>query len=131
MSAVYFLRIPVSILHDPQMAKSLPTSSVRFPLQIGTYKLTPSLSTKFINLSKFVNDLDLDVFLTKPDSLAPKCNNSPFVDMHHIHIVTGDLGIIKNVLRKIFIKSYKLEGLDNCVSRCCSKNCIHKFFFLV
>ena len=122
MSAVHFLRILVSILHDPQMAKSLLTSSLKFPLQIGTYKLIPSLSTKFINLNKFVNDLYLDVFLTKPDSLAPKCNNSPFVDMHHIHIVTVDLGIIKNVLRKILIESYKLEGLDNCVSRCCSKN---------
>ena len=33
-----------------------------------TFKLTPPISTKFFNFNKFVNILDLDSFLTNPDS---------------------------------------------------------------
>ena len=70
-----------------------------------TYKLTSPISTKFFNFSKFVNNLDLDLFLTNPDSLPCKCNNSPFVDRYYKHIKTGDLQIIKNnALRKLLIK---------------------------
>ena len=70
-----------------------------------TYKMTLPISTKFFNFNKFVNNLGLDLFLTNPDSLPCKYNNSPFVDTYHRHIVTGDLRIIKNnVLRKSFIK---------------------------
>ena len=96
------------ILRDPDIVKSLPSSSIKFPMPMVTYKLTPPISTKFFNFSKFVNNLDLDLFLTNPDSLPCKCNNSPFVDRYHKHIATGDLGIIiNNVLRKIFVKGPK------------------------
>ena len=61
-----------------------------------TYKLTPPISTKVFNFNKFVNNLDLDLFLANPDSLPCKCNKSPFVDKYHKHIVIGDLQIIKN-----------------------------------
>ena len=92
------------ILRDPDIVKSLPSSSVKFPIPMVTYKLTPPISM-FFNLNKFVNNLDLDLFLTNPDSLPCKCNNSPFVDRYHKHIVTGNLRIIKNNdLRKLFIK---------------------------
>ena len=135
------------ILRDPDIVKSLPSSSVKFPIPMVTYKLTPPISTKFFNFNKFVNNLDLDLFLTNPDSLPCKCNNSPFVDKYHKHIVTGDLRIIKNnALRKLFIKGPKykevrpinlekakrciLEGLDNCISSWCYKNGVDKSFFL-
>ena len=112
-----------------------------------TYKLTSPISTKFSNFNKFVNNLDLDLFLTNQDSLPCKCNNSPFVDRYHKHIVTGDLRIIKNnALRKLFIKGPKyrevrpinlekakrciLEGLHNCISSWCYKNGVDKSFFL-
>ena len=96
------------ILRDPDIVKSLPSSSIKFPMPMVTYKLTPPISTKFFNFNKFVNNLDLDLFLTNPDSLPCKCNNSPFVDRYHKHIATGDLGIIiNNVLRKIFVKGPK------------------------
>ena len=72
------------------------------------HKLTPPIATKFLNFNKFVNNLDLDLFSTNPDSLPWKCNNSPFADRHHKHMVTGDLRIIRNnALRKIFIKGPK------------------------
>ena len=112
-----------------------------------TYKLTPPISTKFFNLNKFVKNLDLDLFLTNPNSLSCKCNNSPFSDRYQKHIVTGDLRIIKNnALRKFFIKGPKygevrptnlekskcciLEGLHNCISSWCFKNGVDKSFFL-
>ena len=96
---------------------------------------------------KSANNLDLDLFLTNPDSLPFKCSNSPFADRHHKHMVTGDLRIIRNnVLRKLFIKRPKyrevrpinlekakrciLEGLDNCISSRCYKNGVDKSFFL-
>ena len=80
-------------------------------MPIVTYKLTPPISTKFFNFNKLVNNLDLDLLLTKPDSLPCKCNNSPFADRCHKQIVTGDLRIIRNdALRKRFIKG-SIEGL--------------------
>ena len=143
---VEFINI-ARILRDPDIVKSLPSSSVKFPIPMVTYKLTPPISTKFFNFNKFVNNLDLDLFLTNPDSLPCKCNNSPFVDKYHKHIVTGDLRIIKNnALRKLFIKGPKyrevrpinlekakrciLEGLHNCISSWCYKNGVDKSFFL-
>ena len=129
---VEFINI-ARILRVPDIVKSLPSSSVKFSIPVVTYKLTPPISTKFPNFNKFVNNLDLDLFLTNQDSLPCKCNNSPFVDRYHKHIVTGDLRIIKNnALRKLFIKGPKyrevrpinlekakrciLEGLHNCIS---------------
>ena len=62
---VEFINI-ARILRDPVIAKSLPSSSVKFSIPMLTYKLTPPISTKFVNFNKFVNDLDLDLFLN-PD----------------------------------------------------------------
>ena len=115
MCAVYFFEnkgvefINIArILSDPDIVKSLPSSSVKLPRPMVPYKLTPPISMKFFNSNKFVNNLDFYLFLTNPDSLPCKCNNSPFADRHHKHIVTGDLRIIRNnVLRKHFIKGPK------------------------
>ena len=131
------------ILSDPDIVKSLPSSSVKFPIPMVPYKLTPPISAKFFNLNKFVNNLDLDIFLTNPDSLPSKCDKPPFVDRYHKHIVTGDLRIIKNnALRKgpkcrevrpLNLEKAErciLEGLHNCISSWCYKNDIDKSFFL-
>ena len=104
---VEFINI-ARILRDLDIVKPLPSSSVKFPIPMVTYKLTPRISTKFFNFNKFVNNLELDLFLTNPNSLPCKCNNSPFVDKYHKYIVTGDLRIIKNnALRKLFLKGPK------------------------
>ena len=60
------------ILHEPDKVKSLPSSSVKFPIPMVTYKLTPPISTKFFNFNNFVNNIDLDLFLANPDSLPCK-----------------------------------------------------------
>ena len=104
---VEFINI-ARILRDPDIIKSLPSSSVKFPVSMVTYKLTPPVSTKFFNFNRFVNNLDLDLFLTNPDSPPCKCNNSPFVNRYHKYTVTRDLRIIKNnALGKLFIKGPK------------------------
>ena len=95
---VEFINI-AHILRDLDIVKSLPSSYGKLPMPMVTYELTPPISTKFFNFNKFVNNLDVDLILTNPDSLPCKCNNSPFTDRHHKHIVTADLRIIrKNAL---------------------------------
>ena len=112
------------ILCNPDIVKSLPSSSVKYPIPMVTYKLISPISNKLFNFNKFVNNLALDLFLTNPDSLPCICNNPPFVDRYHQHIVTGDLRIIKNnALREIFIKGPKysevrpinLEKAERCI----------------
>ena len=54
------------ILRDPEIFASFPRLSVKFPMPVVIYQLTPPLSTKFFNFNMFVNYLDLDVFVNKP-----------------------------------------------------------------
>ena len=68
---VEFINI-TRILRDPDIVKSLPSSSVKFPIPMTTYTLTPPISTKIFNFNNFVKNLDLDLFLTNPDSLPCK-----------------------------------------------------------
>ena len=88
----------------------------------------------------------MGLFLTNPDTLLYKSNNSPFADRHHKYIGTGDLEFIRNnSLRKIFIKEpkcrkvrplflktkiYILEGLDSCILNSCYENGYDKSLFL-
>ena len=93
-----------------------------------------------------MNSLDLDDFIKNSDILPCQCQDSPFSDKHHKHIVTGDLRLINNhTLRKIFSKGPKyresrtidlhkaktcvLKGLEECVNGFCNKHGIHKSYF--
>ena len=88
MYAVYGLKIIYSsYFSDPDIVKFLLSSSVKLPMPMVTHKLTPPISTKFFNFNKFVNNLDSNLFLTNPDSLPYKSNNSPFADRHHKNIL--------------------------------------------
>ena len=49
------------------------------------------------SFNKFVNNLDLDIFRTNPDSFPCKCNDSPFADILHENIVKGDIRLIKTM----------------------------------
>ena len=76
------------------------------------YKLASPKCIKFFNFNNFINNIDSDLFLTKPDSLPCTCNNFPFDDRHHIDIIVEVLRIInQNVLRKIFIKELKYRDV--------------------
>ena len=84
-------------------------------MPVVTYKLAPSISTKFFNFNKFVNNLDLDLILTNPDSLTCKCNNSPFVNRHHKHIeiMFEEIFLLKviNIERVTPINLEKVKGI--------------------
>ena len=102
-----FINIGI-ILRDLDITSSLPTTSVKFPIPISTYKLGLSLSTKIFNFNQFMNTLGLDVFVLNPEVLPCNCDGSSHADKCHKHIVTGDLRIIKNnFIRKLFIKGPK------------------------
>ena len=96
------------ILCEPDLVDFFLSSSVKFLLPMATYNLTTAKSTKFFNLNRFVNNLYLDLFLTNPDILPWKCNNSLFDKRHHKYVATGNLRIIRNnVLKKLFIERPK------------------------
>ena len=53
----------------------------------------------------FLSNTKLEQFLTDLSCIICNCVNSRFKDFYHDHLITGDLGTIKNTrLRKRFIK---------------------------
>ena len=134
------------ILRDPEIVSLIPDTPHKFSIPMVTYTLGIPISSKIFNFNKFVDSLDLDEFLSNPNSLPCECNNSPFADKHHKHIVTGDLRLISNsTLRKLLSKGPKyreskpinldkakesiLTGIDECVDNFCSKHGISKSYF--
>lgn len=75
-----------------EIVKSLSPSLVKFPLPMVTFPLY--LLSVLLIFNMFANDLDLDVFLTNPDSLTYKCSSSLFSDRCQKQIVTKDLRFI-------------------------------------
>ena len=64
------------------------------------YKYMPPISSKIFNYRQTITDIDLDEWINKPYSC--NCNNSPFKDIHHGHIITGDMNFVNhNNLKKI------------------------------
>jgi len=70
------------------------------------HKLEPTIRNKIFNYKQTVDEIDCSDPNTFGTGLEEcDCKNSPFVDVHHNHIVTGDLHIIKNgSLRKLLSK---------------------------
>ena len=85
----------------------LPTSSVKFPRAMMAYKLAPPLSTKFSNFSKFENDLDLDLSLTR--SNVYRANPATL-------LLTLQTLIDRGIYRGIY-KSEKMFFLENFLLR--------------
>ena len=130
------------ILHDKSLNKFLPSANC-FPTPLITYKLSNSVSSKIFNYNDFVSSLDVDSFLNNPNSIPCECENSPFADTHHQHIITGDLRIVQNTkLRKILSRGPKfrekvginfnkaknsiMEGLSSYVEKWSDKNGIDR-----
>ena len=59
-----------------------------------------------MNYRQTVNDIDYNDTRTFGTGIEDcECSNSPFINSHHKHILTGDLRIVKNnKLRKLFMK---------------------------
>ena len=97
-----------SILHQSEVLEAVPSIAKSFKIPTVVYTLDPPTGSKIFNFNKFVSSLDVDRFLQDPTSLPCSCSDSPFVDKHHGHIVSGDLRLIENNrLRKLFAKGPK------------------------
>ena len=97
-----------SILHQSEVLEAVPSVAKSFKIPTVVYTLDPPSGSKIFNFNKFVSSLDVDRFLQDPASLPCGCSDSPFVDKHHGHIVSGDLRLIENNrLRKLFAKGPK------------------------
>jgi len=104
--AVELINVP-NILHSPLLSSSFPDKLVNNEYVVPTvvYNLEDSIHSKVFNYNKFVNKLDLDAFLRDETILPCNCANSPFIDSHHGHIITGDLKVVtdsklRNLLSK-------------------------------
>ena len=62
------------------------------------YKLTQPIWSIVLNYGKFVSSFDTHVFHLKNDTVSFHCHefDNKYIDSHHKHILTGDLGIIQN-----------------------------------
>ena len=97
-----------SILHHSEVLQAVPSVAKSFKPPTIVYTLDPPSGSKIFNFNKFVSSLDVDQFLQDSGTLPCNCADSPFVDKHHGHIITGDLRLIKNnKLRKLFAKGPK------------------------
>ena len=70
------------------------------------HKLEPPIRNKIFNYRQTVNDVDRNDLQTYGTGITEcSCSDSPFIDSHHKHILTGDLRIVDNdKLCKLFMK---------------------------
>ena len=84
-----------TIFSSINVKSNLLTNKCNFITHTVVYDLTAPICSKIFNFNKFVAEHDVDQFLVDPAILC-NCNQSPFVDKYHSHILTRDLTIIKN-----------------------------------
>ena len=73
--------------------------------------LTPTISNKIFNYKDTVESIDTEDLNTFGTNLRScQCDNSPFVDPDHGHIMTGDLSFVKKqAIAKIDFKRSELS----------------------
>ena len=103
-----FINLP-QILNEQELIKLLPPLfNKEAPMVV--FDLTNPIRSKIFNYKKTVQERDVDSFLADPSILPCSCTDSPFVDAHHGHIISGDLRIVENnKLRKLLCKGPKFR----------------------
>ena len=126
------------ILRDKDILNALP-SNLRQDSPTIVYELTDTIRSKLFNYKKFVQSIDVDSFLSDDTILPCDCENSPFLNHDHGHIISGDLNIIPNLkLRNLISKGPKYReplpfslsrakdeiiiGLDRCIESWSNKS---------
>ena len=80
------------------------------------YKLGDTIGKKIFNFNKFVADLDVTSFVDDHTTVPCSCENSPYRDPYHGHVITGKLGIVENNhLRKLFKKVQSTMSLKRLI----------------
>ena len=106
--AIDFINIQ-RIFRDKEVVELLP-NDLKKDTPMVVYELTGTIRAKIFNYKRFVQTLDVDSFLADNSTLPCECQNSPFINHDHNHIITGDLGIITNPkLRNLFSKGPKFR----------------------
>ena len=103
-----FVNLP-RILNSSEIMKLLPPFfNNKSPMVV--FDLIKPIRSKIFNYKKTVQHLEVDNFLANPSILPCTCTDSPFLDVHHGHIITGDLKLVRNnKLRKLLIKGPKFR----------------------
>ena len=106
--AIDFINIQ-RIFRDNEVVDQLP-KDLKTDIPMVVYRLTDTIRSKLFNYKNFVQSLDVDSFLADNTLLPCQCQNSPFLNSDHNHIITGDLNIISNhKLRGLFAKGPKFR----------------------
>ena len=128
--AIDFINIH-KILKDNDVCSALP-EALRDDIPTVVYTLTNTIRSRIFNYKEFVQSLDVDRFLRDETILPCDCLHSPYIDMNHEHILTGDLNIVDNInLRNLISKGPKYRepqhfsydkakdnialGIENCI----------------
>ena len=140
--AIEMINLP-KIIRDISLETTLPSIPNKFTLPMIVYKLSTPISSTIFNFKKFVKNLDTNLFIQDNSILPCTCDNSPFKDPYHKHIVSGDLNIVtNNKLRKLLSKGLKyreskplnwvkardsiISGLEECINNYCRDNALNK-----
>ena len=93
--ACHFQYIQWYNFNSTNVKSNLVTNKCNFTTLTFVYDLAAPICSKIFIFNKFVADCDVDQFLADPTMLC-NCDQSPFVDKYHGHILKRDLTIIKN-----------------------------------
>ena len=132
-----------SIFKSPSAKNSIPSLAKDFDVPTVVYNLGSPTASKIFNFNKFVSSLDVENFISNPESIPCPCENSAFRDKHHNHIVTGDLKIVENrKLRTLLSRGPKYRecktlnfevarekvvlGIKECAENFCSSHHLNK-----
>lgn len=140
-----FINLP-KIVNNRNIVNLLPDKFDKKHKPTVLYKLNNTIRAKIFNYKHFMADFDINSFVEDNTILPCHCEGSPYQDIHHGHIITGDLRIVNdNKLRKLLCKGPKyrepitldfdlgksniLIGLTECVNNlsCKYKIAAHEF----
>ena len=84
------------ILHDRTIKDAFPLENAENPMIVYSY--TKPVRNKIVNYRQTVQSTVYEEWVSAEGRCG--CQNSPFVDEHHGHVITGDLSIVENVKLK-------------------------------
>ena len=95
------------IIEKVNISKILKEENVKSKLEVSESIRIPNISLKYSNSirSMITNYKETVQSNTNHEDLSCECTNSPFNDINHNHILTGDLNIVKNVELRNLLKN--------------------------
>ena len=81
---------PHRILRDKNVRQALPTN-LRMNHPSIVYSLANPIRSRLFNYKDFVQNLNIEEFVSDNTSLPCHCEESPFADGHHHHVIIDDL----------------------------------------